>query len=132
MSREGVLDEKRGEAQSPEHQVLHGLIAAVDGQRPGDVGFCGRRFGRPGGGLQDFVADIEDVDPVEQLALAVRPRLDGLEDPQEGGLVSGRGVESFDEGLAIGRHLRRTFLQLGPIDFHVGGFGSENGTKTTS
>ena len=63
MSGEGVLYKQGGEVQGPEDELLGPLglgPGLVAGQNPGS-----RLAGR--GGLQDLIAEVEDVNPVIQL-----------------------------------------------------------------
>ena len=66
VAGEGVLDEERGEVEGPEHQLFapHGLRTwLITGEDPGAGGAnCGA--------LQDLITEVQDVDPVEELALA--------------------------------------------------------------
>ena len=66
VAGEGVLDQQRGEVEGPQHQLFapQGLRAGlVTGEDPGARGpHCGA--------LQDLIAQVQDVDPVEELALA--------------------------------------------------------------
>ena len=102
VTRKGVLDQEGSEAQGPKDKVLHHpVVAGIDCQGPRSVAIGGGGCRRPRGAFQYFVADIEDVDPVEKLALAVGPGLDGLKDLKEVRLVRGRRGQAFDQGLAI-------------------------------
>ena len=66
VAGEGVLDQQRGEVEGPQHQLFapHGLRPGlVTGEDPGAGGpHCGT--------LQDLITEVQDVDPVEELALA--------------------------------------------------------------
>lgn len=75
VAAEAVLNEQGGEVEGPEHQLLQppvllaGLVAL---QQPGaGLAACGR--------LQNVIAQIENVDPMVELALAVSPCFDFLQ-----------------------------------------------------
>lgn len=66
--------------------------------------------------LQNLIEDVQDVDPVEQLALAERPRLDLAQLLDELGPVT--SLEFVDEVLAFRWHFRRPLLQATRVHFH--------------
>ena len=72
MSGEGVLYQQGGEVQGPQDELLGPLglgPGLVAGQDPGP-----RLAGR--GGLEDLIAEVEDVNPVIQLTFTCSNNLD--------------------------------------------------------
>ena len=72
VSGEGVLYQQGGEVQGPEDELLGPLglgPGLITGQNPGPS-LAGR------GGLEDFIAEVEDVNPVIQLTFTWSNNLD--------------------------------------------------------
>ena len=85
VAGEGVLYQERGEVEGPQHQLCITIIRTIEtSPGPAELTFAphglrsrlvtgedpGAR-GPHGGGLQDLIAEVQDVDPVEELTLAV-------------------------------------------------------------
>ncbi len=80
MTAKTVLDQERREVQRPQDELFELVVSAVDSQSPFVL--------RPGsGGLENLVAEVEHVDPVQELAFAVSPCFDSLELTKELGFV---------------------------------------------